>query len=390
VTDDGYIHPLVKLDPIELADAVNAAVVANVPGWRAIPYSLEGRLVAGLTSEFATGLQVLTSVGSAITAAQGRLARIEQRTALPATSTVTVRAVDDAGYVLAAGAGMQGVAADGTVVPLDLTEDAVIPHGQTSVSGVQVQVAVEGEVGNGITGAVSPDGALVWLDAITLDEPTAQGVDEEDDDDFEDRLARRLTLLADAQIYPDNIEQLVLDVPGVGRACVLNLVDPANPSVDTAGHITICPANDVDGGPIGTGPRNELALLLARVRVLNNVNHIVDPTMNALTVALTVAAWPEKLDDAADQARGEILAWLSPRTWGMPQYDGDGSEWRLARHVRIAELVAKVSRADAVAYPDLSTVRINGSAVDVEMTGLVPLPTIAPDDIDITVVERTP
>jgi hypothetical protein len=386
----GYVHPLVKADPVELADAVKQSIADWVPAWRPIPYSIESRVVAALAGEFATGLQLITSVTSAITAAQGRLARIDQQVALPATSTVTITAADDRGYTLSAGAGLQGSAADGTLVPLDLAEDAVIAQGQVSVSGVQVQVAIEGEVGNGITGTLMPDDAVVWLDSVVLDEPTSQGIDEEDDDDYADKLARRFPLLADAQIYPDNIEQLVRDLPGVGRVCVLNLIDPAAPDEDSAGHITVCPANDVDGGAVSLGTRDAVALLLARVRVLNNVNHIEDPTLNPLTVALTVAAWPDKLDAAADQARGEILGWLSPLTWGMPQYDGDGSEWRLTRHVRIAELVAKVCRADAVAYPDLASIRINGGTTDVEMTGLVPLPSITADDIEVTVVERIP
>jgi hypothetical protein len=385
----GYIHPEVKVDQSELVDAVNANVAELIPNWRPIPFSLEQRIIAGLAGEFATGLQLITGLGAAITAAQGRLAKIDQDLARPATGTVTVVVADADGHTLPAGAGLQGTATDGSVIPLELAVDAVIPPGETSVSGVQVQVAFDGELGNGVTGTLLPDDAVVWLTSVTLEEPTSQGADEEDDDDFLERLASRLELLADAQILPDNIERLVRDVPGVGRACVLNLIDPANPDEDTPGHITISPLSE-SGTLISQGTRDALALLLARVRVLNNVNHIVDPTINDVTIALTVAAWPEFLDQAADDARTQLLAWLSPTTWGMPQYDGDGQEWRLTRHVRVAELAAKVSRAESIAYPLLATVLINGQPADLEMTGLVPLPRVVAEDIDVTVVEREP
>ncbi|MCK9250018.1 MAG: baseplate J/gp47 family protein [Solirubrobacteraceae bacterium] len=389
IDERDYIHPTVTVDPVELANAANDAIAEQVPGWSPLPYALEQRLLAAFAGEAATGLQLLTTVPTAIITEFGNLARIHQETALPATGTVTVHAIDDDGHVLSAGATLQGVAPDGSVIPLELIEDAIIPGSSTSVSGVQVQATIDGEIGNGITGDVQPDDALVWLDQITLDAPTARGVDEEDPDEFLDRLNRRLGLLADAQIYPENIQALVQDVPGVGRCTVLNLIDPDAPSVDTAGHITIA-ITDPSGVAVGGGVQADVEALVERARVLNHVMHVVGPTANPLTVAITVAAWPEAMATAGDATKAEILSWLSPLTWGMPQWDGDGDDWRQTRHVRIAELVAVAARAPGVAYVDLDSARINAAAVDVEMTGLVPLPSIGPEDITVTVIERVP
>jgi uncharacterized phage protein gp47/JayE len=382
---EGYIYPRVKVDPDELVGSINDAIIENLPGWNPAPYSPESRMIAGLVGDFAVGLQLVTDVPRSVIARYGELANILRDEALPAVGTVTVRAADDQGYTLSDGAPMQGDTADGDSIALELVGPAVIPPGSTFVSGVPVQVQVDGEVGNGITGELRPDETQLWIDSIVLDGPTSRGVDQEDEDDYLDKVARRFPLLADAQISPTNIAALVRDLPGVGRVCVLNLVDPANPSVQTAGHITICPITE-QGAAVGNAVRDLVVALTGQTRILNHVFHVVDPTLNDVALKITVARWPEATDaDVKAAVEQQIRFWLDGANWGLPQ-SGDNVQWRQTRHVRLADLTYWARRADGVAYVDLGSPRINNAASDLEMAGLVPLPRVT--SVNVTVVER--
>jgi uncharacterized phage protein gp47/JayE len=61
---------------------------------------------------------------------------------------------------------------------------------------------------------------------VTLDAPTAGGVDAESDADYLDRLHELLTLLAPRPILPNDFAVLARTVAGVGRATAIDLYNP--------------------------------------------------------------------------------------------------------------------------------------------------------------------
>jgi hypothetical protein len=206
---------------------------------------------------------------------------------------------------------------------------------------------------------------------VTVDAPTADGVDPEDDDAFQDRASRKLQLRGDTLVTPADYELEALDQVGIGRA--IATVDVATKTM----HVVVTAA---DGTAAASADKTALAATYAALRQTNWAVTVDDPTYTPVSVTYSVHPYPGfAAADLLARCDAALEAYLSPSGFGLQRSTGDTTAttttWVPDNVVRKNKLIDLLGDVDGVDYVADLTITGAGAGGDLTLTGTVALPT---------------
>lgn len=367
-----YVPPDIEVDRdaivqgmIDDAATEGVVVVENTALWRIL------RVVA---SRHADELERLYARAENEYDDYGRnMLRQPRRNAVSSTATVTITAIDTAGYALAAGTGLSFAATDGGRVAFQLAENAVIPNGDTDAQ-VDVVAVVGGTDGDDLGDDPQLDVAESWVDTITTDTFSSGGQNEETQTEYVNRLSELLELLGITLTTARKFAIAARTVAGVGSALAIDLYKADTDDDDAEGHITVA-VRAADGTPVAGGVRATVEAFL-EANALSVVEiWVIDPTYTTIAVAFTGKVLTG-YDPATVQASAEaaVEAFLSPARWGLPP-TGDRPDWVDVTKVRFQDVSAVLNNVEGFDY--WTALTLNAGSADITLTGPAGLPGVA-------------
>lgn len=361
-----FIEVPITSDAESLVDGAMERLQEQWTDWVPNDADLEVILIEALGPIAQDALEVAASVPESVFRQYGtELVGEAYQTAQSATGAATFLAVDSAGYDSADAAapdteGLVQIAIGGVAFETD--EPVRIAPGSDQVT-VAITATDPGAAGNDLTGTAELITALAWVDLITVDGPTANGIDGEDDEEYVDRLSDALQLRAKTLVTGRDFEIEALQNPQVGRAVAI---------VGTARQVTVA-ITDPEGEPTTQATKDAVEADYDLYRQVNTTYSVVDPTYTDIDVSYDIVILPG-YDIPTVQASLEsaVAQWLDPFNWGRP-LDVQASEsdvWVLDNTVRYNELVRVISVA-GVRY--VRDVTLDGGRADVALPGTVAL-----------------
>jgi hypothetical protein len=171
--------------------------------------------------------------------------------AVPASADTTWHTLDTLGHTIPLGTyvGIRNTAGD--LIAFQTVADVIIAPGDnvTATGGVSIRAVDGGIGGNGLSNVPELIDVLDWVTTIDISAPTGGGVDAETNDDYLNRLTKRLQLLSQVPIIPSDFALAAGEAdPGVFRAIGIDGYNPfhnlltANESdaeTDAAGWINL-------------------------------------------------------------------------------------------------------------------------------------------------------
>lgn len=371
-----YILPLP--DPSDPDAAVQAALdylQANIPGYEPSDGQLETWLLYAQAFMLSTLVDLAQTVPASIFRYFGasllavHLPYLAPQEAVPATVTTTWTAIDTQGYTIPQGTLVAYQTAGDQLVGFTVDTDTVIPPGESTADAVGLTAQVPGAAANGLSSAIVPVDDLAWVSSITATGQPAGGVDAETDDAYLSRLSDQLELLAPRPIIPVDFAKFALNVTGVARAMAVDGYNPTDSSTGNERMVAVAVANSA-GTACTTGEKNDVQVLLDGAREVNFVVNVMDATYTTVDVAFTGNAL-DGFDAATVQAAAEaaVESYLSPANWG-PQY----GPWPAT--VRLLDVASVIAATPGFTFAVGGTVTLNGSAADLSLTGVAPLPNL--------------
>jgi hypothetical protein len=237
-----YITFRVSKDPEELIALAFDYMRSNISGWEPAEGNLDVWMLEAFGSLSAEVAEIASLVPAAIFRYYGNtLMGLPPADATAASITSTWVAKDNAGYVVEAGTLVGITNLTGDTVPFEVMADVTIPSGQTTteVGAVTLVALLPGEDASGIGGngqiATLLD-VVDWVTSVTLTGVTTGGQDAETDDEYLDRLATLLRLMAPRPILPQDFAILARQNENVYRALA---VDGLNPAVNEVQSVTL-------------------------------------------------------------------------------------------------------------------------------------------------------
>lgn len=333
-----YVAPDVVSDETTAIEAILAYIAGRIPGWVPADDSVETILAEAVGIAIATAdASLMARTLDAYAGFGQNILSISRNQALPATCTSTWTLTGSDGLVIPAGTEVDLTQPDGTIVPFAVATEVTIAAGVMVETGVPLVAQDAGAATSGATNPAAQD-ELVGVSSITVDTPSANGSDDETDDDYVNRLVKAAKRIHSIPITAADFADATTDVPGVARCAVINLLDPSEPDDVTTGHITLYPVGE-DGLAVSDDVKTAIAAMFAAIESPLNVTvHIEDPSYVTfpVTAALTaeadadqaalqaaaVAAIEALIDpasfDADEDADG---GWADPRSTGVTIYD---------------------------------------------------------------------
>lgn len=364
-----------------LYDAKLTKLQALIPGFRLLPGQLlEHVLRASAVLDAETREAFVALVSDRISDVLGAIHQIPRLTGSPATSSITIEALNTAGHELADGARLYLAG-----IPLETVGTLTIPADETTGT-VQVQTVEATAAHNG---AASEDPADLELDepqdwiaenGVTLDGPLVDGTDPETSPAYGVRLAELLQVLSPKPIFERDFAVLARQHPAVGVAWAINLYDPIEDEHDVPRAVTVVVADEL-GEPLSAPTKAEVAALYANP-LLNLDVHVVDPTYVDVDITGTTVALPGFDDDeTAAAAAARLTEITSPAPWVRQTQFGNEPNTPPTRTVHVHELIAQADGVLGVDY--VPTMQIgDGSSDHLELTTPIMLP--RPGTITIT------
>ena len=391
-----YIELPLVADATALSDLGKDYLSDNIDGWTARPGNVESIL---LEADGQIGAEVVDQVAQippVIFAYYGEwLLGIGLREATPATSSVAM--TFDAGAVSTAPEGTLIAAPNPDGESYVFQTDAEVRS--DAASRVTTVTALEaGANANGCQGTCEAIDTIDGLASVSMTAVASGGTDEENADDYLDRLSDALTILAPRPILPQDFATMARQVPGVGRALAIDGYQPgtndnyAGPPPLTvegtpvlagagASNVERCVTTAIlaEGGALPTQTlMHSTWLVLDGAREVNFLAYVIPPSMNTIDVQATVIRFPGYLDSEVQAAAEDMMrTWLDPETWGSETV-GEESGWSRQTVARLYEAVDFLNRAGGVSYVASVQLRKAGgsfAAADVALTGVAPLAT---------------
>lgn len=376
---DEYIDLNITADELELAVRAYERLQQLVPGWQPSSGNFEALLIEASARIAAETAEVAALVPAAIFRYFGQsLLGINQNQAVSAQGNTTWTMIDSVGHTIPAGTLVSMTNDDGDLVTFQVVNAVTVPPGSsvTAAGEVLIEATDAGLASSGLTGAVDLVDPLDFVDSIAIVGATAGGIDQESDVDYLDRLSRELRLLSRRPILPRDYETLAKTQPNVERAVAIDGYDAVAATYDNDRTITVAVA-DAAGQPVPN--KTDIDALFQANREVNFLVYVIDPTYTTVSVTVTVKAYEDyALADVEAAVEAAVADWLSPATWGRPEFEGDESSWVLDTKVRYLDLAHVVRGVPGVHYVVSLTAGIGAgaqSAADVTMTGPAPLPT---------------
>jgi hypothetical protein len=264
----------------------------------------------------------------------------------------------------------------------DVRSDAT-PPARTTVTALEGGANTNGSVGD-----CELIDSIADVDSAVMTAVAQGGADEETGDEYLDRLAEALTILAPRPILPKDFATMARQVPGVGRALAIDLYQPSTAEGgygqprDGASHtdvprcVTVA-ITGTDGTPPADAIMQAVWTVLDGAREVNFLEYVIPPTYATIDVRSTVVAYPGYLLAEVRAAAEEMIrTWLDPNVWGSETV-GEQSGWARQTKARVYEAVDYLNRAGGVNYVESVQLRLSGgawSSADIPLNGTAPLP----------------
>lgn len=357
-------------------NAIVAGVIADIATDTGVTPN-EGDPVFALAEALALRIAetrvVMVDVAAAIFDAFGqKVVGVTRVPAAAATMTVEFTVTDTAGYTIPAGTRLVYRRTGSDMVAFATTTELTIDPGDTTGT-VEAQAIVAGTDANDLVAAdLALADPLAYVTAVESTTTTSGGVDAETPVDYLDRLAEELRLLSLVPRLEDEYALVARRVPGVYRARDIARYDADTDTPDSPGHVTVIVV-DEDGAALSAGVKSDVEDVLDSddTRALNVIVHVIDPTLQAVTVDFTAVA-----EAGADPTTVELAAiaavenYLGPGTWA-----GGGEDppvWRDVDTIRYLELAALLNGVSGLDY--LTALTLDGGTANVALTGVGALP----------------
>jgi uncharacterized phage protein gp47/JayE len=342
--------------PGVLVDRALVDATTKLPDWRPREGNTELVLLEALAVEVSEFIYSVNRVPAAVLDGLLLLYGVERSLGTNPTATATFTLTAPAEYQLPAGTTVR-LDLGGEEEPLDFTTDVsvVVPAGATSVTAA-ITATRATDVANGQPAgtALSMVTPIPYVDSVKLASAVTGGTLPEDEVAYRNRGVQRLARLVSTLVLPEHFTADALETVGVFRALT---VDNWNVNTAAAGHVTVVVLGP-GGVPLSTAAKNDLQATLDKRAQANLAVHVVDPTITAVDVTVSVKAL--RGYDAAtvtSNVTAVLDGYLSPDTWGW------GST------VRRNELIALIDGAEGVDY----VVTLTAPSADVALAGTGPL-----------------
>ncbi len=350
----------VPTEPDEIRQALVAALRNRIPTWVDLDTSLVSQLLSAVAEVAAEALQAVEErIGVELAELIGEMTRTQPHDGTPASSSITVSAVDALGHAIPAGASVW-------IGDLELvtTVDLEIAPGNTSGS-VPVAAVEFGAHANGATGSPEID-PLDWVDDVVLDEPLSAGVDPEDDAAYRVRLIEESPMTTKRPILPEDFALRARSHPAVGIAWTVNGYNPTTNTTDLPLTGTVVVADD-HGGVLPELVLGEVrADLAGETGALSNIDiHVTSPTYTGLGAVGTVQPRPgwDSVEVAA-AAEARVIEVLSPGPWTQSWY-GESTVDPPRRRVHVNELIAQADQLEGVDHvPTMTLLDEHGDPIE--------------------------
>jgi hypothetical protein len=284
--------------------------------------------------------------------------------------------VDNAGYTVPAGTQV-AIEKDGqTSLGFITTEAVEIAPGSTTAT-IPLAAVEAGEEGNSLSADPKLIDALAYVLSIELEGETANGVNEELEDQYLNRLVETLQLLSLSLIVGRDFEIDARAVAGIARA---KAIEGYNAESSTESPLAVSVYGvDASGAKLGAEIK---AALKARQEAKvpdGAVVFVADPAFQKIKVKVQFKVLPG-FDSATVVAavKARLNEYLAASKWGVPN-SGDASTsggWENKTTVYRFELVSEVDRVggvDRVSLLELAKESSSFGTADVTMTGKVTL-----------------
>lgn len=395
-----YIELPLTADATALSDLGKEYMADQIAGWVARPGNVESILLEANGQMGAEVVDQAAQIPPLVFAYFGQtILGIPVHEAVPATGSATFAFDPDYVGSVPAGTMVAFENPDGNSYVFG-TDDDVESAGTLTVG---VTALEPGEEPNGSTGDGEVIDAVDGIASVTMSGASG-GVAEETEDEYLDRLADALTILAPRPILPQDFATMARQVPGVGRAVAMDMYQPGTNDnrpplvVEGAPVLAGAGANNVARcvsvvitADDGTAPTQTLMhttwALLDGNREVTFLAYVVPPSYTSIDVQATVVPYRGYLSAEVKQAAEDMLrTWLDPSSFGSENV-GEEPSWTSDNKVRIYEAVDYLNRAGGVYYVESVQIRKHGDAawsdVDIALTGIAPLPLAG--DLTVTV-----
>lgn len=312
-------------------DAVEYARTA-LPEWTPVPGSVEDAMLQAMAQMSGEVIGAINRVPSSVVEALLKLFGIERIVGTYADGSLTITAIDAAGYTIPPGTRFGYLETDpltgeSVLYPFDTTEELVITPGNTSGT-VPIQASSVGLRSALLTGTslrlITP---LGFVSSAVLASDLQRGSDQETDAEYFARAIATLNSYTQTLVTADQITQYILSNYTVAFRCkAYSRLNPAAASYDPTlanladGYLTIYTCGP-GGLALSTGVKNTIKADVETRAVAGLDVAVSDPVVVPVTVASTVTLKPGYAQNDVQAAVEDALTeYLHPNHW-------DWSHW---------------------------------------------------------------
>lgn len=244
-------------------------------------------------------------------------------------------------------------------------EDLLILPAESITGEVRVEATSVGTEHNGLPVGASLDAVdsyFIDIDRFEISESPRGGEGPESNESWWERSRAQLERQVSTLVVPDQFRSAALTRGEVNRAYVLDLYNPAAPTVEAPGHVTLA-VTDSEGLPLTPRERPALEAWLQDQAMASLQVHVIDATYTTINPTVVVEATPGATLSIVETAvRDQLARWLSPTTWEwwpeITPYDYVSALDDVAGVARVITVPQKVTLTGKAPLPKLGTVTV--------------------------------
>ena len=244
-------------------------------------------------------------------------------------------------------------------------EDLLILPAESITGEVRIEATSVGTEHNGLPVGASLDAVdsyFIDVDRFEISETPRGGEGPESNESWWERSRAQLERQVSALVVPDQFRSAALTRGEVNRAYVLDLYNPAAPTVEAPGHVTLA-VTDSEGLPLTPRERPDLEKWLQDQAMASLQVHVIDASYTTINPTVVVEAVPGATLSVVEAAvRDQLARWLSPTTWEwwpeITPYDYVSALDDVAGVARVITVPSKVALTGKAPLPKLGTVTV--------------------------------
>jgi hypothetical protein len=313
--------------PVDVYEDAVEYARTSLPEWTPVPGSVEDAVLQAAAQMSGEVIGAINRVPSAVVEALLKLFGIDRIVGTFATGSLTITAIDAAGYTISAGTRFAWLETDpltgeSVLYPFETVNDLVITPGNTS-GAVDIQAATVGLRSALGTGAnLRLISAVAFISSAVLASPLQRGSDQETDAEYFARAIATLNSYTQTLVTADQITQYILSNYSVAYRCkAYSRLNPANLSYDPTlanladGYLTIYTSGP-GGLALGATVKNTIRADIESRAVAGLDVSVRDPVIVPVTVTATVTAKAGfAQNDVQDAVEAALAGYLHPNHW---------------------------------------------------------------------------